>query len=171
MWGEGYPLARARQSLSVQAPRAAIRARMQGMQDAFGIVLVVVVVLAAIVAVATLVGSGRAYDQIGRGGLSLRDGSDRPAAEITPATAAGERDEEIRQMLEARNARRLRQGREPLDLEAEMAALTRPAIDPGLAREVRDLVIARNARRARQGKEPLDVEAEVERRLRDLAES
>jgi hypothetical protein len=140
------------------------------MQDAFGIVLVVVVVLAAIVAIGTLGGFGRAYDQIGRGGLSLRDGSDRPAGEIAPAMAAGERDEEIRQMLEARNARRLRQGREPLDLEAEMAALARPALDPGLAREVRDLVIARNARRARQGKEPLDVEAEVERRLRDLAD-
>ena len=142
-----------------------------GMQDAFGIVLVVVVVLAAIVAIATLVGSRGAYDQIGRGGMSLRDGSDRPVGEGTPAMAAAERSEEIRQMLEARNARRLRQGREPLDVEAEMAALARPAIDPGLAREVRDLVIARNARRARQGKEPLDVDAEVERRLRDLAES
>ena len=137
------------------------------MQDAFGIVIVVVVVLAAI---ATLAGFGRAYDQIGRGGMSLRDGSDRPAGGLTPAMAAGERDEEIRQMLEARNARRLSRGREPLDVEAEMAALARPAIDPGLAREVRDLVIARNARRARQGKEPLDVEAEVQRRLRDLAE-
>jgi hypothetical protein len=139
-------------------------------EDAFGIVLVVVVVIAALVAVATLLASGRAYEQIGRGGMSLRDGSDRAVGEITPAMAAGERDEEIRQMLEARNARRVRQGREPLDLEAEMAALARPAIDPGLAREVRDLVIARNARRARQGKEPLDVEAEVERRLRELAD-
>jgi hypothetical protein len=140
------------------------------MQDAFGIVLVVVVVLASIVAIATLVGSRGAYDHIGRGGMSLRDGSDRPVNETTPAMAVAERDEEIRQMLEARNARRLRQGREPLDVEAEMAALARPAIDPGLAREVRDLVIARNARRARQGKEPLDVDAEVERRLRDLAD-
>jgi hypothetical protein len=84
--------------------------------------------------------------------------------------AAGERDEEIRQMLQARNARRIRQGKEPLDMEAEMAALARPAIDPGLAGEIRQLVVARNARRARQGKEPLDVEAEVERRLRDLAD-
>jgi hypothetical protein len=140
------------------------------MQDAFGIVLVVVVVLAAIVAIVTLGGFGRAYDQIGRGGLSLGDGSDRPAHDVTPAMAAGERDEEIRQMLEARNARRIRQGKEPLDVEAEMAALARPAVDPGLAGEVRDLVIARNARRARQGKEPLDVEAEVERRLRDLTD-
>jgi hypothetical protein len=138
------------------------------MQDAFGIVLIVVVAIAAIVAVIAIVGTGRAYDEIGRGGLSLRDGSDRPEREPTPAAAAGERDEEIRQMLEARNARRLRQGKEPLDIEAELAALTRPAVDPGLAAEVRDLVIARNARRARQGKEPLDVEAEVERRLRDL---
>jgi hypothetical protein len=140
------------------------------MQEAFGIVLVVVVVLAAIVAIVTLAGFGRAYDQIGRGGLSLRDGSDRPAHEATPAVAAGERDAEIRQMLEARNARRIRQGKEPLDVEAEMAALARPAIDPGLAGEIRDLVVARNARRARQGKEPLDVEAEVARRLRDLTE-
>jgi hypothetical protein len=140
------------------------------MQDAFGIVLVVVVVLAAIVAIVTLGGFGRAYDQIGRGGLSLRDGTDRPAREPTPAMAAGERDEEIRQMLEARNARRIRQGKAPLDVEAELAALSRPAIDLALAGEVRQLVVARNARRVRQGKEPLDVEAEVERRLRDLAD-
>jgi hypothetical protein len=140
------------------------------MQDAFGIVLVVVVVLAVVVGIVTIVGVGRAYDQIGRGGLSLRDGSDRPPREVTPTAAAGERDEEIRQMLEARNARRRRQGREPLDVEAELAALSRPAIDPGLAGEIRDLVVARNARRARQGKEPLDVEAEVARRLRELTD-
>jgi hypothetical protein len=137
-------------------------------QDAFGIVLVVVVVLAALVAIVTFVGSGRAYEQIGRGGLSLRDGSDGPAAEPAPGAGAGEREEEIRQMLEARNARRLRQGREPIDIDAELAALTRPAVDPGLVAEVRQLVQARNARRVRQGKEPLDVEAEVARRLREL---
>ena len=116
------------------------------MQDAFGIVLVVVVVLAVIVAIVTIAGFGRAYDQIGRGGLSLRDGSDRPAREVTPAMAAGERDEEIRQMLQARNARRIRQGKEPLDMEAEMAALARPAIDPGLA--ARDPPTGRRAQRA-----------------------
>jgi hypothetical protein len=139
-------------------------------QEAFGIVLVVVVILAAIVAVITVAGSGRAYDQIGRGGLSLRDGSDRSARDRAPAAAAGERDEEIRQMLRARNARRVRQGEEPLDVEAELAALSRPAADPGLALEIRQLVAARNARRVRQGKEPLDVEAEVARRLRELAD-
>jgi hypothetical protein len=139
-------------------------------QDAFGIVLVVVVVLAALVAVVMFVGSGRAYEQIGRGGLSIGDGSDRPAREPAPATAIRERDDEIRQMLEARNARRIRQGKEPLDVEAELAALTRPAVDPALVGEIRQLVEARNARRARRGQEPLDVEAEVARRLRQLAE-
>jgi hypothetical protein len=139
-------------------------------QDAFGIVLVVVVVLAAIVAIVTFLGSGRAYDQIGRGGLSLGDGADRPAREPASGVAAAERTEEIRQMLEARNARRLRRGEEPLDIEAELAELTRPAVDPGLAIEIRQLVEARNARRVRRGEEPLDVEAEVARRLRDVAE-
>jgi hypothetical protein len=126
-------------------------------QEAFGIVIVVVVVLAAIVAVVTVAGSGKAYEQIGRGGLS----------EPEPSPAAA--DEEIRQMLRARNDRRVRQGKAPVDVEAELAAL-RAGPDPGLAAEVRQLVEARNARRMRQGREPLDVEAEVARRLRELAD-
>jgi hypothetical protein len=141
-------------------------------EGAFGIVLVVVVVVAALVAVATLAASGRAYDQIGRGGMSLRDGADRSAHEPSGGapSAAAERDEEIRQMLEARNARRVRRGEEPLDVEAEIAALSRPRVDAALEPEVRALVEARNARRVRRGHEPLDVEAEVARKLRELAE-
>ena len=143
------------------------------MQDAFWIVLLGVVVGASIVAIITFALSGKTYAQIGRGGLSLRDGSDRPAAE--PLSGAGfeaVRDDEIRQMLEARNERRARRGQEPLDIEAELDALVRPAADlsadPALVAEVRDLVIARNERRVRMGKEPLDVEAEVARQLREL---
>jgi hypothetical protein len=138
-----------------------------GVEDAFGIVLVVVVVVAALIAVATLAASGRAYDQIGRGGMSLRDEpeSTPPPA---PVSAAAEREEEIRQMLEARNARRARRGEEPLDVEAELAALSRPRVDAALEAEVRALVEARNARRARRGREPLDVEAEGARRLREI---
>jgi hypothetical protein len=142
------------------------------MQDAFWAVLVVVVVGASIVAVITFALSDKTYAQIGRGGLSLRDGSDRPIAEpLSGAAFESVRDDEIRQMLEARNERRLRRGQEPLDIEAELATLLRgsePAADPALVAEVRDLVIARNERRVRQGKEPLDVEAEVARQLRDL---
>jgi hypothetical protein len=144
------------------------------MADALPVVIVAVVVVAALIAVGTLASSGRSYEQIGRGGLSLRDGSDRPADEGpgggSGVAAARERDEEIRQLLEARNARRRARGLAPVDVEAELRALTRaPVADPALEAEVRQLVIARNERRARQGREPLDVEAEVARQLRELA--
>jgi hypothetical protein len=142
-------------------------------QDRFVIVLVVVLVGAVIGAIWAAFGTAEVYRQIGRGGLSLNDGTDRPAYEATPALAAGEREAEIRQMLEARNARRAARGQATDDVEAELAALLAeagaPAADPALVSEVRDLVIARNARRARAGKEPLDVEAEVARQLRELS--
>jgi hypothetical protein len=142
-----------------------------GMQEAFGAVIVGVVVLAAIAAVVSLATSHRALDDLGKGGLSLRDGADLPpAGERLPTgmSASGAREAEIRQMLEARNARRARRGEAAVDVEAELRALSRPAVDPALLGEIRDLVEARNARRVRQGKPPLDVEEEVRRRLEDL---
>ena len=126
------------------------------MESAFAIVLFVVVGLAAVAAVWALVTSGGSYDQIGGGRMSL----DRQA---TPA----EREAEIRQMLEARNRRRAARGEAPLDVDAELRALTTQA-DPELREEIRGLVEARNARRVARGEEPLDVEAEIERRLREL---
>jgi hypothetical protein len=132
------------------------------MEEAFGIVLFVVVGIAAVAAVWALVTSGGSYDQIGGGGLSVDE--PRPAA---GPVAAAEREAEIRQMLEARNARRAARGEPPLDLDAELRALSAPA-DPELRDEVRALVEARNARRVARGEEPLDVEAEVDRRLREL---
>ena len=139
------------------------------MTEAFGTVLIVVVSLAAIIAVVAFAGTGKAYDQIGKGGLSLNDGTDRPAREPTGgAVSIAERDEELRQMLEARNARRRAKGQAEVDVEDERQRLTAPAVDPALAAEVRELVEARNARRERQGKPPLDVEAEVDRELREL---
>jgi hypothetical protein len=148
-------------------------------QDRFVIVLVVVLVGAVIAAIWAAVGTAEVYRQIGRGGLSLNDGSDRPAHEqgggagsVSAAVAAGEREAEIRQMLQARNARRAARGQATADVEAELAELlagpSAPAADPALVSEVRQLVIARNARRERAGKEPLDVEAEVARQLREL---
>ncbi|HEV3228049.1 MAG TPA: hypothetical protein VGY97_01145 [Solirubrobacteraceae bacterium] len=138
------------------------------MQEAFGIVLFVVVLVGAVVAVLSLLGRRRLYDQIGRGMLSLdRDEAPRPPAPGSSGSAL-ERDEEIRQLLAARNERRARRGEAPLDLETEMARLTAPAVDPALAAEVRQLVIARNERRARAGQPPLDVDAEVARQLREL---
>ena len=126
------------------------------MESAFAIVLFVVVGLAAVAAVWALVTSGGSYDQIGGGRMSL----DRQA---TPA----EREAEIRQMLEARNRRRAARGEAPLDVDAELRALTTQA-DPELREAIRGLVETRNARRVARGEEPLDVEAEIDRRLREL---
>jgi hypothetical protein len=138
-------------------------------QEALGVVIFVVVVIAAVAALASLANRGHLYDQIGRGGLSLRDERDRrpePAAGSPGAVA--EQEAEIRQMLDAQNARRARRGQAPLDVDEELARLTRPQADSGLRAEIRQLVMARNERRVRQGKPPLDVEAEVERQLREL---
>jgi hypothetical protein len=137
------------------------------MHAAFAIVLFVVVAVGILVAAATLVGRSKVYDQIGRGGL----GMDRmvPETDNAPVSAAV-REEEIRQMLEAQNHRRARQGRPLLDIDEEIARLNAPQthIDPALREEIRQLVIARNARRERQGKPPLDVEEEIERQIAEL---
>ena len=125
------------------------------MQESFAIVLFVVVGVAVVAAIWALVTSGGSYDDIGGGGMAL----DR--RESTPS----EREEEIRQMLAARNTLREARGEAPLDVDAEYRALT----DTGLRDEVRTLVEASNARRVARGQEPLDVEAEVDRRLRELS--
>jgi hypothetical protein len=139
------------------------------MDDAFIAVVVIVSVVALVGAVVALATSGGSYDRIGRGGLSI--GEDRPVRSTAPVLApvsAAERDAEIRQYLDARNARRAARGEAPVDVEAELRALTAPAADPGLAEEVRQLVHARNARRVARGEPPLDVEAEVSKRLRAM---
>jgi hypothetical protein len=133
------------------------------MQDAFVYVIVGVVVFAGIVALLSL--RGERYGHIGSGGFY----SD-PARDQAPQATRAEIDEEARQMLEARNARRRARGQEEVDVEAELERLHGggDTVDPALRAEVRELVAARNARRVRRGQEPLDVEAEVERQLRDL---
>lgn len=127
------------------------------MESAFAIVLFVVVGVAAVAALWALATSRGSYDQIGRGGFFKDEAPPRP----------DEREAEIRQMLEARNARRAARGEEPADVDEELRALTAPD-DPELREEIRTLVEATNARRAARGEPPLDVEAEIDRRLRDL---
>jgi hypothetical protein len=128
----------------------------------FGTVVIGVSILAVLAAAVSYWGSGRIYSGLGSSDLEMR--REQP-------TSAAEAREEIRQMLEAKSARREARGEAPLDIEAELTLLTSgmpgPG-DPALREEVRQLVIARNQRRLRQGKEPLDVEAEIDRQLRDL---
>src|SRR3954469_4711078 len=139
--------------------------------DAFPIVIIGVSIVAIVVAVIVAVSSGGMYERIGRGGTFGLD-SDGPAARgPAPGSAAAraEADAEIRQLVEAKSERRVARGEPPLDVDAEIAALSaRPPADAGLREEVRQLVVARNERRLARGKEPLDVDAEVERQLRDL---
>jgi hypothetical protein len=128
----------------------------------FGSVLIAIAVIAVLVAAVSYWGSGAIYAGLGREG-----GLDMTRETAAPASGA-EVQEEIRQMLEAKSRRRQARGEPGLDVEAELAELTRAAggADPALREEVRQLVIARNERRLRQGKEPLEVEAEIERQLR-----
>jgi len=133
----------------------------------FGTVIIVVAVVAVIVAAGSYWGTGGIYSGLGReGGLDM---TREPAVQSSGA----EVQEEIRQMLEAKSQRRRARGEPGLDVEAELAALTRPSAlqaDPGLREEIRQLVVARNERRLRQGKDPLDVETEIERQLQALGE-
>jgi hypothetical protein len=115
------------------------------------------------------------YDQIGQGGLTRESDYAGPGLTGSEATAAvqAEQEQEIRQMLGARNERLVRSGKPALDIDAEVARLLAPPADggghdPHLVEEVRQLVVARNERRQRQGLEPLDVDDEVERTLTEL---
>jgi hypothetical protein len=114
--------------------------------------------------------TGVLHDEIGADGLAGEAGGAAPSA----AQLDAERDEEIRQLLQARSDRRVRQGLEPLDVEAEMSELLgaghAASHDPALIEEVRQLVVARNARRERSGEAPLDVDAEVLRTLQELGQ-
>ena len=129
--------------------------------------LIAVVLVAIVVACLSYIGSGAIYKGLGRTGMSLDEPDMRPDPVAGSPAANAEAQEEIRQMLQAKSERSERRGDGPIDVEAEMAALTAaPApADPALREEVRQLVVARNERRLRRGEEPLDVEAEVEREL------
>jgi hypothetical protein len=140
------------------------------------VILVVVLATIPIAALTFALGSGKALEQIGKGQFSVEFEHDLPQ-KLTDSDAdasAEVRDQELRQLLEAKAYRQRRRGEDPLDVEAEMTRISSEqaavpgADDPQLVEEVRQLVAARNARRQRRGEEPLDVEAEVQRQLRDL---
>ena len=137
------------------------------MHSAFTIVVWVVSLLALVVACGALIASRKSWEDFGKGRLAM----DRDASSAPPGGAGAsihERDEEIRQLLAARNARRTGRGETAIDIERELARLTAPAVDPDLREEIRQLVVARNHRRARAGQPPLDVEAEIEREISEL---
>jgi len=91
---------------------------------AFGTVLIVVCVVAILVAAASYWGSGKIYSTLGRSGpLSVGEDDLRraPAALAAPAPTVDESlQEEVRQLVEARNERLERQGKPPLDVKQEV---------------------------------------------------
>ncbi len=139
------------------------------MQSAFATVVWIVAGVGVAGALVALALNRRTWDEYGRDQL-LHDSEPGPGVAAGAGAVSGlaERDEEVRQMLEARNARRRRRGEPEIDVDAELARLTAPEIDPELRAEIRDLVVARNHRRARRGEPALDVDAEVERQIADL---
>jgi uncharacterized protein YkwD len=132
------------------------------MEDALVPLVIVISAVAAAIALFTLAASGRLLRGVGSGGIEA-------AANAAAATRpSDEREQEIRDMLDACNASRERRGEPPMEPDDELAALARPTLDHELQDEVRAVVEARNRRRERAGLQPLDPDLETERQLREL---
>jgi hypothetical protein len=137
--------------------------------------IIVVLVALPIGALVFAMGAGNALQKIGKGDFALEQDFPQSSGGQVHAVSAEVREEEIRQMIQARSDRGVARGREALDVDSEVEKLLAsdspgPSLsdDRALRDEVRQLVIARNERRQRQGKEPLDVDREIERQLREL---
>jgi hypothetical protein len=81
--------------------------------DAFLIVVVGVSLLAFVIAAVALATSGGAYDEIGRGGISIEE----PQQRETYADVVAE----VRELVELSNAHRVARGEPPLDVDAEVS--------------------------------------------------
>jgi len=140
-----------------------------------GVIMIVIVLVALpIGAIVFATGAGGALQEIGKGDFAIEQEPRPQPGTSAPATSGAVREEEIRQMVQARSDRAVARGEKPRDVDSEVAELLasqRPSglqADSALRKEVRGLVIARNDRRQRQGKKPLDVEAEIDRQLSEL---
>src|ERR1700691_1546131 len=156
------------------------------MQAAFPIVVFGAVGLSVVMSIVFLFSKGSMYDEIGSGGLPGEGetpgmgmgmgspygaaASDYDSIARSPELQRAEREQEIRQMVQARSERRVRRGEPALDVDADGAPLT--AAPPGgalrhtaIAEGDRPLGAAHMHRPKRRGLEPLDLEAEVARTL------
>jgi hypothetical protein len=137
--------------------------------------IIVVLVALPLGAIVFAMGAGNALQKIGKGDFALEQDFPQSSQGPVHAVSAEVREEEIRQMIQARSDRGVAKGREALDVDAEVEKLLASesggaslGADNALREEVRQLVVARNERRQRQGKEPLDVDKEIDRQLREL---
>ncbi len=139
------------------------------------ILIIVVLVALPLGALVFALGAGNALQKIGKGDFALEQDFPQSSRGPMHAVSAEVREEEIRQMVQARSDRGVARGRKALDVDAEVKKLLASESggaslggDRALREEIRQLVVARNERRERQGKKPLDVEQEIERQLREL---
>jgi hypothetical protein len=141
-----------------------------------GMILIAVVIAAGPIAAIAFARSGDALKTMGKGQWAIERElpPSRGLTDSRPTVPRAVREQEIRQMVEAKSYRRQARGGEPLDIDAEVGRLLTElesppqGIDRELREEVRQLVLARNERRMRRGEAPLDVEAEVDRQVRHL---
>lgn len=137
-----------------------------GVQSAFGIVIFSVVGISGLIAIATFVfGGAPPHSTIGGNAFTVADAG--------PETAEM-REDDVRQMLEARNQRRIARGESPGDVDAELRDLLAPqqdrALDGEVLAEVQAIVSARQARRRRRGRPEGDFDAEVDELVRSIAD-
>ena len=138
----------------------------------FGTVILLLVLIVLPIAAVLFAGAFGLLEQLGSGGLATEDKVTTPQPPPGSAAAKAEREEEVRQLIQARSDRLVAKGDTPLDVDAEVRRLldvdSGPGDDQELREEVRQLVLARNERRLARGEPPLDVEAEINRQLESL---
>lgn len=132
----------------------------------FGIVIFSVVGISGVIAIGTFLFGGQPpHSSIGGNAFVPTTGD--PGVESQEM-----REDDVRQMLEARNRRRIARGESPADVDAELRDLLsgsqEPAVDGEVRSEVEAIVGARHARRRRRGQPEGDFEAEVEELIRSI---
>jgi hypothetical protein len=134
-------------------------------QSVFGIVIFSVVGISGLIAIGTFLFGGPPHSSIGGNGFAPPPPPGSEPAEM--------REDDVRQMLEARNRRRIARGEPGGDVEAELAVLLAPeASNAPASGEVRAeaeaIVTARQSRRRRRGQPEGDFETEVAELLRTI---
>src|SRR5207244_3520184 len=129
----------------------------------FGGAIFLIVLVVLPVAAVLFAGAFGLLEQLGQGELAIDERPSTPAPPPGSVAARIEREEEIRQLVQARHDRRIARGEEGLDVESEVRRLLEDDPDSvpedqrqqaALREEIRQLVIARNDRRARKGEPP-----------------
>lgn len=137
------------------------------MDSVFGIVIFSVVGISGLIAIGTFIFGG-APPHSSIGGNSFVPTNGDPGVETEDM-----RQDDVRQMLEARNRRRIARGESPADIDAELRELlaqpSEPQNDAEIRAEVEAIITARHARRRRRGRPVGDFETEVEQLLRTIS--